>query len=94
MTLNFHPIGPDFKLLDGVPVYERLMSLLPREVQLTFCVSSCFGSGVDPYAVLDKYSGRVDLIHFKDHKTLPNNRVQLMPLGEGETDWTPLGPAC
>lgn len=94
ITLSFHPIGPDFKLLDGVPVYERLMSLLPREVQLTFCVSSCFGSGVDPYEVLEKYSGQVDLVHFKDRKTLPNSHIQLMPLGEGETDWTPLGLAC
>lgn len=36
LTFAFHPIGSDYRLMDGVPVYKRLMDLLPKEVQLTF----------------------------------------------------------
>lgn len=94
IILSFHPIGPDFKLLDGVPVYEKLLSFLPEKAQLTFCVSSCFGTGTDPYEVLKKYSGRVDLVHFKERKSLPDGRTQLAPLGEGGTDWPSIASAC
>lgn len=94
LTVSFHPIGPDFQALEGIPVYERLLSSLPPETQLTFCVSSSFGSGVTPYQVLEKFSGRVDLVHFKERVLLPDGRAQLKPLGEGETDWASLAAAC
>lgn len=93
LILSFHPIGPDFMPLDGVPVYERLMERLPDSVQLTFCVSSCFGTGVEPAEVLKKYAGRVDLVHFKDARIQPDG-PHLVPLGEGDTDWLPIAAAC
>lgn len=93
LTLSFHPIGPDFMPLDGVPAYERLMERLPDSVQLTFCVSSCFGTGVEPAEVLKKFAGRVDLVHFKDASIQPDG-PHLVPLGEGDTDWLPIAKAC
>lgn len=93
LILSFHPIGPDFNLLEGVPVYERLMERLPDSVQLTFCVSSCFGTGVEPAEVLKKFAGRVDLVHFKDASIQPDG-PHLVPLGEGDTDWLPIAKAC
>lgn len=93
LALSFHPIGPDFMPLDGVPTYERLMERLPDSVQLTFCVSSCFGTGVEPADVLEKFAGRVDLVHFKDASLQPDG-PHLVPLGEGNTDWAPIAAAC
>ncbi len=94
LIFAFHPIGHDFRLMDGVPVYERFMSLMPESMQLTFCVSGCFGSTVTWQEVLEKYSGRTDLVHFKDSLQLPNGTSQLMPLGAGRTDWQPIAEAC
>lgn len=94
LVFAFHPIGPDFRLMDGIPVYERLMASLPDTMQLTFCVSSCFGSTVTWQNVLTKYTGRMDLVHFKDGILLPNGQLQLMPLGAGRTDWQPIAAAC
>lgn len=94
LVLCFHPIGPDFRPMDGVPVYERLLSLLPSDVQLTFCVRSCFGSGLQPADILKKHAGRVDLVHFKEAKTQPDGRPQLVPLGEGDTDWASIASDC
>lgn len=93
LILSFHPIGPDFMPLGGVPAYERLMERLPDSVQLTFCVSSCFGTGVEPAEVLKKFAGRVDLVHFKDANLRPDG-PHLVPLGEGDTNWLPIAKAC
>lgn len=94
LIFAFHPIGPDFRLMDGVPVYERLMQQMPGEMQLTFCVHSVFGSTVTYGEVLEKYKGRVDLVHFKDSILLEDGKAQLMPLGEGRQDWKPVTEAC
>ena len=94
LIFAFHPIGPDYRLMDGVPVYERLMEQLPASMQLTFCVNSCLDSVVSWQDVLTKYAGRVDLVHFKDSILLPDGKPQLMPLGAGRTDWQPIAEAC
>lgn len=94
LIFTFHPIAPDFRYMDEIPVYERLMELLPGSVQLTFCVHSAFSAGVDPLPIFKKYAGRIDLVHFKDDAPMPNGSRQLMPLGQGTHDWTPILQAC
>lgn len=94
LIFAFHPIGPDFRLMDGVPVYERLMRQMPADMQLTFCVHSVLGSTVTYEEVLERYKGRVDLVHFKDSVVLDNGGTQLVPLGEGQLDWKPVARAC
>lgn len=94
LIFAFHPIGPDFRLMEGVPVYERLLAWMPPDMQLTFCVHSCFGSGVDYAEVLKKYAGRVDLVHFKDSIPAADGQTQLTPLGEGSHDWRPIAEKC
>ncbi len=94
LTMSFHPIGPDFRLVDGAPVYERLLECLPPEVQLTFCVGSSYRSGIPPYAILKKFSGRVDIVHFKEQIMQRDGSMLMKPLGEGKTDWRFLSTVC
>lgn len=94
LILSFHPIGPDFALLDGVPRYERLLAMLSENVQLTFCAASCADTKITPCEVLEKFAGRVDLVHFKDWVRLPDGKKKLVPLGEGSTQWGPITDAC
>ena len=94
LIFAFHPIGPDFRMIDGEPVYERLMRQLPESMQLTFCVHSTFGTPVHYTEVLEKYAGRSDLVHFKDSILLSDGKAQLMPIGAGRTDWQPVADAC
>ncbi len=94
LVFAFHPISPDFRDMDGQPVFERLMELLPAEVQLAFCVNAAFGAGVDPMPILANYAGRVDLVHFKDDEPMPDGSRRLMPLGQGTHDWAPILRAC
>lgn len=94
MIFTYHPIGMDFQPMEGVPIFQRLLSLLPEEIQLTFCVYSSFGSHIHYRDILQTYVGRVDLVHFKDGITLNDGAKQLTPLGEGKHDWGPVFTAC
>jgi Xylose isomerase-like TIM barrel. len=94
MIFAFHPIGYDFRNIDGRPVYERLLDLLPRSVKLTFCVSAAHSEDVDPLSILKKYTGRIDLVHFKDDAPISGGKRHLVPLGQGTHDWAPILEAC
>ncbi|GIN72935.1 hypothetical protein J14TS2_34100 [Bacillus sp. J14TS2] len=81
LQFNYHPIEPDFRLMDGQPIFERLMSLLPQDIQLTFCVYAAHSAGFEPSSILKAYTGRIDLVHFKDSAPQPDGGNHLMPLG-------------
>jgi sugar phosphate isomerase/epimerase len=44
--------------------------------------------------VLEKYTGRMDIVHVKDSIVRADGAVQLMPLGEGDHNWQPILKAC
>lgn len=94
LIFSFHPIAPDFRDIEGKMVFEHLMEMLPNTVQLTFCVNAAFAAGVDPFSIINKYSGNMDLVHFKDDTVLPDVGKHLMPLGQGTHDWVPILQAC
>lgn len=84
LKFGFHPIGFDFRLIEGVPAYERFMAMLPEDTQLTLCVQSTFGSTVKYTEVLEKFKGRIDLMHFKDGIAIPDDE---MAHSECYDDW-------
>ena len=93
LVLTFHPAEIDFRPIGKIPAFDRLLGLLPEEIQLTLCLHSAFGKV--PYTqILEKYADRVDLVHFKDSITRADGATQLMPLGEGEHNWQPILNAC
>lgn len=94
MVFAFHPIGPDYRIMEGVPVFRRLMSMLSMDVQLAFCVNATFRSPCDYRDVLTEFAGRVDLVHFKDDVPGPDGKPKMTPLGEGSHDWRPILSAC
>ncbi len=82
ITASFHPIGADYKPLNGVPIYEQLLKLLP-ELHLTLCVHAAYSSGADIHRIASAYSGRMELVHFKDSMKLPDGSIRMTPLGIG-----------
>lgn len=92
LKFSFHPIGADFRLLDGVPVYRRLLELLP-EIGLTFCVNAAFDRA-DPAEIFRDFGNRMELVHFKEHIVLPDGKTQMVPLGEGPHDWHAFWQMC
>ena len=95
MILTFHPIGHDFRDMQGQPAYQRLLDLLTESIQLTFCVSSAHSAGIaNTLPIIEKYAGRIDLVHFKDDAPISGTERHLMPLGQGTHDWAPILNAC
>lgn len=93
LIFSFHPIGSDYREMDGVPVFERLLALMP-DLHLTFCLQSAFGSTTEIADVFKQYEGKMELVHFKDNIILPDGKNQLVPLGEGLHDWKPYYEMC
>ncbi|MCI8624612.1 MAG: TIM barrel protein [Provencibacterium sp.] len=93
MTLSFHPIWSDYVGVDGVPALDRLMDALP-ELRLTLCAYHAVKAGNDPAALLERYRGRVDTVHFKDSALRPDGSDFLVPTGQGRIDWPPIFEAC
>lgn len=94
LVFAFHPISRDYRMMDGQMIFDRLMEELPDHVQLTFCVAAAHTAGVDPDDVFDRYSGRIDLVHFKDDAIQPDGTRHMMPLGQGSHDRGDILLAC
>lgn len=94
LIASFHPLSWDYKPLDGIPRYERLLAMLPKETQLTWCVYYSINAGVPAAKLAGDFAGKMDLVHFKDRRRMSGSREYLTPLGEGETDWGPIAAAC
>lgn len=86
--LCLHPVSADFAPIDGMDPVAFILEKMP---QLEICadlfhLNKC---GYDMPAWLRKYAGRVCMAHFKDGKG-----DQLVPAGQGDTDWTGVVEAC
>lgn len=94
LVFAFHPVGPDYRLMEGRMVFEWLMDALPDHVQLTFCVYAAHSARVDPAFIFEKYSNRIDLVHFKDDALQSDGTRHLTPLGQGSHDWSGILQQC
>ena len=92
MTLSFHPVWADYAPVEGISALDRLLETVPR-MGLTLCVYHVVKAGRDPVELLEKYRGRVGVIHCKDYQPGEDGDV-LIPTGQGVVDWPPVLAAC
>ena len=91
MQLGFHNHNFEFKELDGVLVYDKLMSTLdPKLVKMQFQVS-VISLGYEAAAFLTKYPGRFISLHLQDWSPTAKKQVAV---GEGAVDWKKLFTAA
>lgn len=90
IRLTFHPVGFNFKKINGVCAVDRVMEMLPEEIGLTFCVYHAVKSGEDPIRILKQYQGRIEICHIKDYAVLPDGSEILVPAGQGKIHWPPI----
>jgi len=73
--------------LDGEPALDKLFQAVSEKaikVELDCCW--VFDAGYDPIAYIQKYTGRIPLIHFKDLQKRNNERGLTVELGQGDVD--------
>lgn len=78
ITLCVHNHADEFMMVDGKWLISWAMELAPH-LQMELDVKNAFVCGVDPCDLLDRFSGRVPLIHVQD--------LQVYPSGEGKNAW-------
>lgn len=94
IAMSFHPLSFNFQLVNDVNAVDTVMELLPSEVGLTLCVLQAIRAGINPVSILERYSGRIEVCHFKDYDILPDGEEYLVPVGQGQIDWQPIFDAC
>jgi sugar phosphate isomerase/epimerase len=73
--------------LDDVPVLDLMFQTVSEKaikVELDTCW--VYDAGYDPIAYIQKYAGRIPLIHFKDIQRQDGSRGLTVELGKGEVD--------
>jgi sugar phosphate isomerase/epimerase len=88
---GFHNHDGEFKQIDGVLIYDKLMSELdPKLVKMQYQVA-VGRLGFDAPVIFEKYSGRFLSLHLQDWS--PGDK-KMTPIGQGAVDWKKLFPAA
>ena len=91
LQLGFHNHNFEFKEIDGVLVYDKLMSELdPKLVKMQFQVS-VISLGYEAANFFTKYPGRFISIHLQDWSPAEKKTVAI---GQGVVDWKKLFTAA
>ncbi len=91
LDTGFHNHNFEFKELDGVLVYDKLMSTLdPKLVKMQFQVS-VINQGYEAATYLAKYPGRFLSLHLQDWSSTEKKQVAV---GQGIVDWKKLFAAA
>lgn len=91
LQLGFHNHNFEFKTIDGVLIYDKLMSELdPKLVKMQFQVA-VISLGFEAATYLTKYPGRFISMHLGDWSSTEKKPV---PVGSGVIDWKKLFTAA
>ncbi len=91
MQCGFHNHNFEFKEIDGVLVYDKLMNTLdPKLVKMQFQVS-VISLGYEAATYLTKYPGRFISLHLQDWSPADKKQVAI---GQGVVDWKKLFAAA
>lgn len=98
MTLAFHPRAREWARTDAAPDAPRCTELLlehtPEAVTLGLDFYHSGKAGLAADALLRRWAGRVEFVHFKDYILRADGSEALVPVGQGVTDWRAAVRAC
>jgi sugar phosphate isomerase/epimerase len=91
LQAGFHNHAGEFAQLDGVLIYDKLMSELdPKLVKMQFQVS-VVSLGYEAATFFEKYPGRFISLHLQDYSSADKKTVAV---GQGSVDWKKLFTAA
>jgi sugar phosphate isomerase/epimerase len=91
LQLGYHNHSDEFREIDGVLVYDKLVERLdPKAVKMQFQVS-VISLGYDAAKFMRKYPGRFLSLHLQDWSATEKKQV---PVGSGVVDWKDLFAAA
>jgi sugar phosphate isomerase/epimerase len=91
LQVGLHNHNFEFREIDGVLIYDKLMSELdPKLVKMQFQVS-VISLGYEAATYFEKYPGRFVSIHLQDWSS---SDKKMVPVGQGVVDWKKLFTAA
>lgn len=92
LQLAYHNHGFEFKIIDGKIVFDELLKMTePDLVAIEMDCGWVANSGYDPAGYITRFPDRVHLLHVKDIKRRPADRLGLemdgIHIGGGVLDW-------
>ena len=93
LKLIYHNHHAEFEPIEGVVPYDVLVPALdPRFCNMELDVFWAIKGGADPVAVMNKYPGRITVLHLKDMSAGPEKTFA--DLGYGTIDYKPVFDAA
>ncbi|MDR1542561.1 MAG: sugar phosphate isomerase/epimerase [Clostridiales bacterium] len=90
----YHNHDFEFEKMDGILLFDRLADGFHKDL-MGFILDTYWvqAGGGDPAWWLEKLSGRVDVIHFKDYSIVDGQR-RMAEVMEGNLNWDAIAAAC
>jgi sugar phosphate isomerase/epimerase len=82
MLVGYHSHAGDYKKFDGKTAWEIFFDNTKPQVIHQIDVGNTLDGGGDPYAMIERYPGRTETTHVKEHGGPPGAAI-----GEGTIDW-------
>lgn len=93
LSLAYHNHDFEFATVEGETFWERLLQLTdPALVGFELDLYWASVAGHDPQVLLERYAGRIPLVHLKDRA--PGDPPRDAPFGSGVLPWAELLPAA
>jgi len=93
LGLAYHNHAFEFEKFDGQYAYDILFGRAdPKVVEPEIDTYWVRHGGADPVAYLERFAGRMRIVHFKDMG--PGDEKPMVPVGEGILDWPAIVDAC
>lgn len=68
MSVGYHAHGFDFVVIDGRFAWDHLFSQTRPQVVMQMDVGNCLDGNGDPIAMFEKFPGRSQTVHIKEHQ--------------------------
>jgi sugar phosphate isomerase/epimerase len=89
MRIAYHNHYAEFsQVFDGRQGYDLLLELLDERVLIELDAYWALLGGADPAEILARLGERVRFVHVKDGPAVSYEQDVLVPIGEGQIDWT------
>ncbi len=92
MQTGYHNHHIEFQEMDGELPWDTFFGHTQKDVVMQLDTGNMYHGGAEPVSFLEKYPGRAQLVHLKEHSS--TNDQALIGEGEGEVDWSRVFEVC
>ena len=94
LRIGYHNHSHELAPAEGVLPLELLIDRCDESVWFEIDTYWIAHGGGDPAAWIDKVSGRIPCVHFKDMTITPKREQKMCEIGEGNLNWSRILEAC